>query len=341
MGVHRPAKTYLHESPTLYAMSNLNVAVIGPPQYSKDLGKMGTESDITFFNAKKEDTTVTVIEPSRYPEKLSSLFYAISMAHKAILVVDEINAQFGETVLMLHCAGLTNGVLILRNYITPEQVAPLIKGTVVEGYTITEDDRMRLREALIEEAAKTDETSGENVAKPGAMVIDHFFPVKGIGTVALGAVVRGTIRRHDNLKVLPTPKTAQLRSIQKHDDDAEIAYPGDRVGFALKGIEADELDRGYVLTKDESLTASTTLHGRGELIRYWPGPLKENMVLYVGHWMQFLPGRLAYVNNSGDWHRPELTVKTEKELVYPPGARAILHYLEGGKLRVVGTLTLE
>ena len=28
-------------------------------------------------------------------------------------------------------------------------------------------------------------------------------------------------------------------------------------------------------------------------------------------------------------------------LVYPPGARVVLHYLEGGKLRVVGSLIIE
>jgi hypothetical protein len=38
---------------------------------------------------------------------------------------------------------------------------------------------------------------------------------------------------------------------------------------------------------------------------------------------------------------PELSVTLEKELVYPPGARVVLHYLEGGKLRVVGSLTLS
>jgi selenocysteine-specific translation elongation factor len=134
---------------------------------------------------------------------------------------------------------------------------------------------------------------------------------------------------------------ALVRSIQKHDADAEIAYPGDRIGFALKGVEAEDLERGYVLSKDPSLTSSTTIHGRAELIKYWPSALKEGMVLYIGHWMQFLPSKVAYVNNAGDWHRPELTLKTEKELVYPPGARAILHYLEGGKLRVVGTIIIE
>ena len=65
------------------------------------------------------------------------------------------------------------------------------------------------------------------------------------------------------------------------------------------------------------------------------------MVIYLGHWMQFLPSRLKKVTAEGDWRMPELTFILEKELVYPPGARMVLHYLEGGKLRVVGTLTLQ
>jgi hypothetical protein len=47
------------------------------------------------------------------------------------------------------------------------------------------------------------------------------------------------------------------------------------------------------------------------------------------------------VDNSGNWKKPKITLKLEKELVYPPGATALLHYLEGGKLRVVGTVMIE
>jgi hypothetical protein len=35
-----------------------------------------------------------------------------------------------------------------------------------------------------------------------------------------------------------------------------------------------------------------------------------------------------------------LKLSFQKEMVFLPGARAILTYLEGGKLRVVGTLTM-
>jgi selenocysteine-specific translation elongation factor len=320
-------------------MSNITVAVIGPEGYAEDLGKKGTSSDITYYNLKKGEHTVTLIEPVRYPERLSSLFFAISMAHRAILVVDEISAAFGECVLMLDCAGIREGMLVLRNYITPEQIAPLIRGTVVEQYNLVPDERARMREHLIEEAEKIREWPDS--AGKGAVPVDHAFPVKGIGVVVLGQVARGTIARHETLRVLPTRKTAQVRSIQKHDDDALSAVAGDRVGLALKGIEVEDLDRGYVLSANEEITSSTTVSGRASLVRFWPSPLKEDMVIHVGHWMQFLPARLAFVDNSGDWKRPLLTLRTEKELVYFPQDRIILHYLDGGKLRVAGTLDLE
>lgn len=323
-------------------MSNLTVAVLAPPGYADPLGKKGTTSDITFYNLKKGDATVTFIEPTRYPEKLSSLFYTVSLADRVILVVQEINAAFGETVLMLQCAGRDKGYLIFNNYLSMDQIAPLVKDTVIEHYEVIEEDMIGLRENLLATAAKMTAHSKEKEGGGnGVIPVDHHFNVKGVGVVVLGCVAHGTIRKHDTLKVLPTTKTAQVRSIQKHDDDAESAVTGDRVGLALKNIEAEDLDRGYVLTNDPALVSSGTITGRAQLVRYWPAPLKEGMVLYVGHWMQFLPTRIEKIVAEGDWRMPTLTITLDKPLVYRKGSKAVLHYLEGGKLRIVGTIGIE
>ncbi|HNX16831.1 MAG TPA: EF-Tu/IF-2/RF-3 family GTPase [Methanoregula sp.] len=323
-------------------MSNITVAVLAPNGYADDLGKKGTSSDITFYNLKRGGSTITFIEPTRYPEKLSSLFYAISLADRVILVVEEINATFGETVLMLQCAGKANGYIIFKNYLSPDQIAPLIKGTVLEHYEVIENDPIGLREKLLDAATKmAAHQKVKDGAGTGIVPIDHHFNVKGVGTVILGCVAGGIIKKHDSLKVLPTTKSAQVRSIQKHEDDADIAVAGDRVGLALKGIEAEDLDRGFVLTNDPAVKCSTTVTGKAQLVKYWPAPLKEDMVLYVGNWMQFAPSRLTKVTAEGDWRMPELTLTLEKDLVYTSGAKAVLNYLEGGKLRVVGTLTLS
>jgi len=321
-------------------MANLNVAVLGPQGYAKEIGKKGTSTDITFYNLKRGDSTVTIIEPTRYPERLAPLFFAASLARKAILVVDQIDATFGESVIMLQALGIKEGYIILRNYLDPGRIAPIAKGTVLEGYEEIDDDPIALRERLLFEADRLAEGPPSPNEKGGAIPVDHFFNVRGIGTVILGTMAEGVIRKHDTLKVLPGERTAQVRSIQKHDDDFDWARSGDRAGIALKNIDAEELDRGDVLASDESLKSDSTLSARAELIRYWPAPLKEGMVLHLGHWMQFIPARVTSVEAGEDWRKPLIGIELDKPLVYRPGDRAVICQLEGSKLRIAGTLEL-
>lgn len=318
-------------------MPNLTVAVIGPIDFAKEMAKKGTTTDITLYDVKRGEDTVSFIEPTKYPERLAPLFYACSIADSALVVVEEVNAQFGECVLMLDALGIRNGRIILKNFISPEKVAPLIRGTVLEGYSYEQEDFVALRESFLDEASRM---AADDPSATGSVPIDHYFNVKGVGTVILGHVVRGTIHKYDDLRVLPGKKTALVRSIQKHDDDFDFATVGDRVGLALKGIDAEELDRGFVLSSQDDLKCESRMIVDASLFKYWPSALKEGMVVHVGHWMQFLPARVAMVDNGSDWRRPRLELVLEKELVHPPGARAALCYLDGGKLRVAGTLVL-
>ena len=225
-------------------------------------------------------------------------------------------------------------MFILRNYLTPDRIAPLLKDTTLTNYIYMADDPILLREFLLEEAAKVrNEDDGR-----GTVPIDHHFNVKGVGTVVLGYVAKGVINRHDELKVLPTECTAQVRSIQKHDDDFDVAYEGDRVGLALKNIDAEDLDRGFVLTNDPEIKMTSELTVGLDLVRYWQSPIKEGMVLHLGHWMQFLPCRVTSV--SGEPRRPQVVLALERPLIHRVGSRAVAHYLEGGKLRIVGTVDL-
>lgn len=318
-------------------MPNLTVAVIGPIDFAKEMAKKGTSTDITLYDVKMGEDTVSFIEPTKYPERLAPLFYACSIADSALVVVEEVNAQFGECVLMLDALGVRNGCIILKNSISPEKVAPLIKGTVLEGYCYEQEDFVALRESFLDEASRR---TTHDPSITGSVPIDHYFNVKGVGTIILGHVVRGTIHKHDDLRVLPGKKSALVRSIQKHDDDFDIATMGDRVGLALKGIDAEELNRGSVLSNQDDMKCEDRIIVDAALSKYWPSALKEGMVVHVGHWMQFLPARVAMVDNGSDWRRPRLELVLEKELVHPPGARAALCYLDGGKLRVAGTIIL-
>jgi selenocysteine-specific translation elongation factor len=171
--------------------------------------------------------------------------------------------------------------------------------------------------------------------------IDHFFNVKGIGSVVLGCVFNGTIRSHDNLRVHPGEKSGIVRSIQKHDDNYPSAGYGERVGLALKNIDTKDLDRGFVLSNDDRLMSSDNFTAKAELNKYWPKPIEEGKVLHLGNWLQFIPGRVLSIDNADDFRSPAITIELEKKLVYMPGTNAVITHLEGGKLRVAGTLNLD
>ena len=320
-------------------MGNLNIAVLGAKDYASKIGKKGTVTDMTFYDHKSGTDSFTLIEPSKYPEKLSSLFYSVAMSEFAILVVDKIDSFLGETIVMTDVLGIDRGWIILQNYIQPEQLKPLLAGTCLEGYEYKEDDPIKLREELIAMAKAEAKAPGEGTC--GSCPVDSHFNVRGVGTVVLGSVIDGYFRKHDKMTVFPIKREVILKSIQKHDLDADDGVKGDHVGLALRGIESDELDRGYVVTTDPSVKMSRKVEGNVSLIKYWPSPLKESMVLHIGHWMQMVPCRISSVDNGDDFRSAKVEFDLESDMIHKPGDRATIMYLEGGKLRVVGSIVLS
>lgn len=322
-------------------MGNITVAVLGALGYGGGIGKKGTSTDITFYNLKKGEDTVTLIEPTRYPERLAPLFYAVSLSKVAIVVVDQLDATFGECLVMLQCSDIKSGYFVLRNYIPKEKVEPLLKGTNLEKFEFAPDDLNFLRERLLAEADKQkplEVPAGQQAV--GIIPVDHSFNVKGVGVVVLGVVANGFVQKHANLNVLPGAKSAQVRSIQKHDDEFDVAWEGDRVGLALKNVEVEDVERGVVLTNKPDVKTSSKLEAHASLVKYWQTPIKQGMVMHVGHWTQFTTAKVDAVTESGDPKKPTLTLTLDKPLVYCPNDKAVLMYLEGAKLRVAGTLSL-
>lgn len=326
-------------SSVVVGMGNFTVVVLGAPGYADNLGKKGTATDIVLYDLKKSMDNVTFVEPVRYPERLAPLYYAVALAEIAVVVVDELNSTFGECLVMLQCSGVTRGYFILRNYLSREKIEPLIRGTCLEKFEFIEDNPASIRERFLIEAAQQP-AKGKIEETIGTVSVDHAFNVRGVGTVILGTVAEGSIMKHNTLQVLPSGKTTQVRSIQKQDDEFDSAYEGERVGLALKNIEVADLDRGTVLTRDVRVKSSKLLDTRASLVRYWPAKIEVGMILHLGHWMQFINGRIESVSDEGDWRKPILTLALERELVHRPGDQAVLMHLDGGKLRVAGTIEL-
>lgn len=315
---------------------NINIAIIGDPEFAGQFGKKGTESDMTLYNFRKGDDTLTFLHPSRYPERLSSLLFILEQCDLAIIQVSEINATLGEIIVAIDAAAISRGYIYLTNYLQAEQITPLLAGMSMESFTFTDTPPMELKENILR-LANPDSSAG-----PTLVPIDHHFNVKGIGPVILGIVREGTVARHQKLQLHPTGTTVSVRSIQTHDKDVNEAGIGERVGLALKGIETADIDRGMVLTDQSSEVCSVEkLQLDLTPSSFWKTSIIDDMVIHISTLMQMRPGRISNVQRAGGSSDPKhptisMNVTFEKPLTLQPSTPIFVSYLEGGSLRVVG-----
>jgi len=291
--------------------TGVTVAVVGAPNVAKELGKKGTVSDLTLFNTARDDHAVTLVEPTQFPEKFPPLLAALAMADRCLLVISELNRPVAETIATVDVVDLPTTV-VLGPGVGDAEVVRALKGSRLENAERLPLDFPHLRELL-------DGWTASGADGPVRVPIDHAFPVKGVGTVALGVVRRGILRAHDTLRLWPTEKSVEVRSIQVHDIDRKEAGTGERVGVALRGVEADELSRGQVLAPEGSLRASPTVTG-GPLTRcrYYRGDLR------VGAQLQLAVG-LATAPASLDELGPNATgVSADRPVVYEAADPAYL-----------------
>ncbi|GAB7020193.1 GTPBP1 family GTP-binding protein [Halostagnicola bangensis] len=83
------------------------------------------------------------------------------------------------------------------------------------------------------------------------MYVDRSYSVTGVGAVASGTVMSGSVEAGDELLLGPMPdgrfEEVEVRSIEMHYHRVDQAQAGRIVGIALKGIEENAIGRGMVL----------------------------------------------------------------------------------------------
>ncbi len=309
--------------------TGITVAVVGGGSIAKELGKKGTTSDLTLFNAVHDEHAMTFVEPTQFPEKFPPLLTALSMADRCLLAVTELSRPIAETIATVDLFPLPT-TIVLGPAVGESEVGRALKGSRLETAERRPLDLPHLRELV--EGWKAPPVEG-----PVLVPIDHAFPVKGVGVVALGLVRRGTLREHEKLRLWPTEKLVEIRSIQVHDIDRKEAACGERVGVALRGVDADELSRGQVLAPEGSLREGSTLTG-GPLLRcrYYRGDAGVGARIHAAVGLQTVPVSLDTLQND------RVTLTADRPVVYGAGSTAYLLDLSvPAGPRILGSLALS
>jgi len=295
-------------------MKSLNIGIFHDKELGRELGKKGSETDILMFNRKKDDLIMTFM----FPLKLISKIQIMSIIDAAIVSFDEITPELGETILLLDALGISDGILIMPEQ-NKEMAKSMIKGTLLENFLVVDRDPIKITQEL-------EKIEVERKENPPLVVIDQAFNVKGIGTVILGFVKSGTVRKYDKFQLLPLRKEVVVRSIQIHDKDYEQAEAGTRIGIALKGVEAEEIRRGFVLGDEEVVSKDFKI--RLKKNKFYPEIKKGPYHLVLG--MQSSHVEVSEIN--GD----VVTLELEKPVVYTKGDKFALVDLNAKKLHFIG-----
>ncbi|MBY8983350.1 MAG: hypothetical protein KGD57_10395, partial [Candidatus Lokiarchaeota archaeon] len=233
-------------------------------------GAPGTKSDIQFYNRldSRLNQVFCAMAPVNYPEKIKPFLQSLVLSDIHILVIDleiGLNPVIGESLIGLdvfHQLYNTTPIIVITNINdknnwkldeTKEKLKKILDTTNIKNtelYIIkTKDEYELLKKKVIEMGIKSNETNiNSDYIK---ILIDHCFPVKGIGTVILGLIKHGVLNAGQMLGLIGSEspeKKVIIRSIQKHDRDFKSAHKGDRIGLALKGnINSSEISRDNLL----------------------------------------------------------------------------------------------
>lgn len=101
--------------------------------------------------------------------------------------------------------------------------------------------------------------------KPLRVSIQNVYKIAGVGTVATGRVETGVLTPGRSVTFGPVGVTANVTSIESFHLPMAEARPGDYVGFTFRGISANDIFRGCVMSDSKLDPAKRTIEFTAQL----------------------------------------------------------------------------
>jgi selenocysteine-specific translation elongation factor len=309
------------------------VGVMGTDEEAKaalqsSLAKKSEAEGITVYQRTDSGKKISLLDDSAFPGKIQGYACIASLADYAFYLyprTGKLAAPDGELAVLLESLSVPGRIMVLDGRGDPEIARNSLRGTAVSQYPV--EERTLSSTAL-------DLTGIELSSKgPGGTLVyvDRVFSVKGVGTVALGFVLRGTVSVHDQLRPIPGPAglSADVKSIQVNDQDFQSSGRGIRVGLSLRGIEANDLSKSYWLD-DGTTQLSDRLR-----INFKGSPFYKQDV--VGRELHLqLPGEMLPASIETGESAEEITARLPVQVPVWDGMRVAVIDLNGKGLRVAG-----
>ena len=294
----------------------------------------------------------------------------------AILVVaatDGPMAQTKEHILLAKQVGVPALVVALNkcDMVDDEEILELVELEVREllsGYDFPGDDIPVVRvsglkalegdkewEDKVEELmAAVDESIPQperEVDKPFLMAVEDVFSITGRGTVATGRIERGKFKVGETVQIVGIKDTREtiVTGVEMFRKLLDEGMAGDNVGLLLRGVQKEDIERGMVLVKPNSIKPHTKFEGEVYVLKKEEGG--RHTPFFAGYRPQFyirttdVTGQItAFTSDDGanvEMVMPGDRIKMTGELICPVAIEQGMRFAirEGGRTIGAGVVS--
>ncbi len=257
----------------------------------KEEKERGITIDIGFANLDLDETTrVGFVDVPGHEKFIKNMLAGVGGIDVVMLVVaadESIMPQTREHMDICSLLHVPCGLTVITKVDTVDtEIADLVElevrdylkhtflgsAPIVRVSARTGEGKTELIETLRRVAA---EVGPKDTAQLFRLPVDRCFTMKGFGTVVTGTLISGSIRKEDEVQLLPSGSMARIRGLQVHGLGVDVAEAGQRTAINLQGVDVRDVRRGMVLTEPGMLRAASMFDCHIELLPSAAGPINR------------------------------------------------------------------
>ncbi len=242
----------------------------------KEERERGVTIDLAHKKLESQKNRFTIIDAPGHRDFVKNMITGASQADAAILVVaadDGIMAQTREHAALAFTLGINQMIILINKMDKVDykedvytklcedlnkllggigfknpKAFPKIAASAFEGQNITKkSDKMTYYKGpTLYQALDEFKLPPKPTDKPLRLPIQDVYSITGVGSVPVGRVETGVLKKGDKVVFMPGGKSGEVKTIEMHHEQYDKAEPGDNIGFNVRGLGKGDVHRGEV-----------------------------------------------------------------------------------------------
>lgn len=241
----------------------------------KEERERGITIDIAHKRFDTDKYYFTVVDCPGHRDFVKNMITGASQADAAVLVVaapDGVMAQTKEHIFLSKTLGINQLIVAINKMdavkydearykevieevskilkmigFKPDEI-PFIPTSAFEGDNFKEASANTpwYKGPTILQALNNLKEPEKPTALPLRIPVEDAYTISGIGTVPVGRVETGIMKKGDAVCFMPSGASGEVKSIEMHHEEIPQAVPGDNIGWSVRGIGKNDVRRGDV-----------------------------------------------------------------------------------------------